>query len=88
MPKKQLRAQEVNDVINKTKKVNDYSEIKQIKQIGEMEGNLQNAINDLISESDDQSDLITQHASMIITQLAMAAASLRIKKQQSVLKIM
>ncbi len=75
-------------MINKTKKVNDYSEIKQIKQIGEMEGNLQNAINDLISESDDQSDLITKHASMIITQLAMAAASLRIKKQQSVLKIM
>ncbi len=74
-------------MINKTNKVNDYSEIEQIKQIDEMEGNLQNAINDLISESDQQSDLVIQHASMIITQLAMVAASLRVKKQQSILKI-
>jgi len=75
-------------VITKTKKVNDYSDLEQIKQIDEMEGNLQNAIDDLILESDEQSDLVSQHASMIITQLAMAAASLRIKKQQSVLKIL
>ncbi|MHA1156201.1 MAG: hypothetical protein ACTSQK_08845, partial [Candidatus Heimdallarchaeota archaeon] len=69
-------------MITKTKKVNDYSDLEQIKQIDEMEGNLQNAIDDLILESDEQSDLVSQHASMIITQLAMAAASLRIKKQQ------
>ncbi|MHA1462236.1 MAG: hypothetical protein ACTSQ0_04115 [Candidatus Heimdallarchaeota archaeon] len=75
-------------MITKTKKVNDYSDLEQIKQIDEMEGNLQNAIDDLILESDEQSDLVSQHASMIITQLAMAAASLRIKKQQSVLKIL
>jgi len=75
-------------VITKTKKVNNYSDMEQIKQIDEMEGNLQNAIDDLILESDEQSDLVSQHASMIITQLAMAAASLRIKKQQSVLKIL
>ena len=75
-------------MITKTKKVNDYSDMEQIKQIDEMEGNLQNAIDDLILESDEQSDLVSQHASMIITQLAMAAASLRIKKQQSVLKIL
>lgn len=78
----------MNDVINKAKKVNDFSEMEQIKQIDEMEGNLQNAIDDLILESEEQSDLVTQHASMIITQLAMAAASLRIKKQQSIIKIM
>lgn len=73
-------------MIEKAKKVNDYSELKQIKQFDELEGNLQNAIDDLILESDKQSDLVTQHTSMIITQLAMTAASLRIKKQQSVLK--
>ncbi len=52
-----------------------------------MELNLQYAIDDLIDEAEDQSKLVTQHVSMIITQLAMVAASLRVKKQQKIKKI-
>ncbi|NHJ33580.1 MAG: hypothetical protein FK732_12035 [Asgard group archaeon] len=58
-----------------------------VKSLTEMELNLQYAIDDLIDESEDQTKLISQQVSMIITQLAMAAASVRVKKQQKVKKI-
>ena len=72
------------------RKVNCPTEEQQIEQYDELEDNLQNAIDDLIFESNNEetSDLVSQHTSMIITHLAMAAASLRIKKQQSIQKIM
>ena len=71
------------------RKINCPTDMNQIKQYDELEDNLQHAIDDLIFESneDDTSDLVSQHTSMIITHLAMAAASLRIKKQQSIQKI-
>lgn len=56
--------------------------ILQIKQIDELEDNLQHSIDDLIMESEDGSSLIIEHVNYIITHLAMAAADLRIKKQQ------
>ena len=58
-----------------------------VKSLTEMELNLQYAIDDLIDESEDQSKLVSQHVSMIITQLAMVAADLRVKKQQKIKKI-
>ena len=73
--------------MKRRQKINNYCDLKQIKEMDELEDNLQNAIDDLIFESDDKSDLVSQHTSMIITHLAMAAATLRIKKQQSVEKI-
>ncbi|MFW9923488.1 MAG: hypothetical protein ACFFDW_09425 [Candidatus Thorarchaeota archaeon] len=54
----------------------------QIAQIDELEDNLQHAIDELIVESEDGSSLIVEQVSYIITHLAMAAADLRIKKQQ------
>ena len=63
------------------------SNLEAVKSLTEMELNLQYAIDDLIDESEDQSKLFTQHVSMIITQLAMVAASLRVKKQQKVKNI-
>ena len=58
-----------------------------VKAMKEMENNLKIAINDLIDESESKSKLITQHISMIITNLAMAAASLRVQKQQYIAKV-
>jgi len=63
------------------------SNLEAVKSLTEMELNLQYAIDDLIDEAEDQSKLVTQHVSMIITQLAMVAASLRVKKQQKIKKI-
>ena len=60
---------------------------KAVKNLTEMELNLQYAIDDLIDESEDQSKLVSQHVSMIITQLAMVAASVREQKQQKVKRI-
>ena len=60
----------------------DQKAINQIKELNELESNLKLAIDDLILESDVESTLVSQHVSMIVTQLAMAAANLRIKKQQ------
>ena len=54
--------------------------LKQIHDMSEMEGNLQRAINDLIDESENTPGIDVQHVSMIISHLAMAAASLREKK--------
>ncbi|NHJ85953.1 MAG: hypothetical protein FK734_10860 [Asgard group archaeon] len=59
---------------------------EELKTINEFEHNLQKAINELIDESDLEPDQFSQHVSMIITHLAMAAASLRIKKQQYLVK--
>jgi hypothetical protein len=70
------------------KNIVNASNQEAVKNLTEMELNLQYAIDDLIDESEeDQSKLVSQHVSMIITQLAMAAASLRVKKQQQVKKI-
>ena len=63
------------------------SNLEAVKSLTEMELNLQYAIDDLIDESEDQSKLVSQHVSMIITQLAMGAADLRVKKQQKIKKI-
>lgn len=71
----------------KVKKTVNASNLEAVKSLTEMELNLQYAIDDLIDESEDQSKLVTQHVSMIITQLAMVAASLRVKKQQKVKSI-
>ena len=71
----------------KMKKTVNASNLEAVKNLTEMELNLQYAIDDLIDESEDQSKLVTQHVSMIITQLAMVAASLRVKKQQKVKSI-
>ena len=60
----------------------DQKTINQIKELNELESNLKHAIDDLILESDVESTLVSQHVSMIVTQLAMAAANLRIQKQQ------
>jgi hypothetical protein len=57
---------------------------EELQALHEMENNLKLAINDLIDESESQSNLVTQHISMIITNLAMAAANLRIHKQQQI----
>ncbi|NHJ46470.1 MAG: hypothetical protein FK733_01660 [Asgard group archaeon] len=59
---------------------------EEVKAIHEMENNLKLAINSLIDESESQSILVTKHISMIITNLAMAAASLRVQKQQQIAK--
>jgi hypothetical protein len=59
---------------------------EEVKAIHEMENNLKLAINSLIDESESQSMLVTKHISMIITNLAMAAATLRIQKQQQIAK--
>ncbi|NHJ04845.1 MAG: hypothetical protein EAX90_08475 [Candidatus Heimdallarchaeota archaeon] len=67
--------------------VKDNKIVNQIQEITQMELNLQNAIDDLILESELESALVSQHVSMIVTQLAMAAASLRIKKQQKVKQV-
>jgi len=70
------------------KKTVNASNLEAVKSLTEkMELNLQYAIDDLIDEAEDQSKLVTQHVSMIITQLAMVAASLRVKKQQKIKKI-
>ena len=58
-----------------------------VKEMNEMESNLQLAINDLIDKAEDQSKIVTQHVSMIVTHLAMVAASLRVKKQQQIMKV-
>jgi len=71
----------------KVKKTVNASNLEAVKSLTEMELNLQYAIDDLIDETEDQSKLVTQHVSMIITQLAMVAASLRVKKQQKVKSI-
>ncbi|MGC9779905.1 MAG: hypothetical protein HZR80_11730 [Candidatus Heimdallarchaeota archaeon] len=69
-----------------TKQVNATIQ-ENVKEIDEMESNLQHVINDLIDEAEYQSKLVSQHVSMIITHLAMVAASLRVKKQQQIMKI-
>ena len=71
----------------KMKNTVNASNLEAVKSLTEMELNLQYAIDDLIDESVDQSKLVSQHVSMIITQLAMVAASLRVKKQQKINKI-
>ena len=60
---------------------NKPNRLQQINELSEMEGNLQLAINDLIDESDHSPGIDVQHVSMIISHLAMAAATLREKKQ-------
>ncbi len=60
---------------------NRPSRIQQIHEMSEMEVNLERAINDLIDESENTPSIDVQHVSMIISHLAMAAASLREKKQ-------
>ena len=60
---------------------NRPSRIQQINEMSEMEENLERAINDLIDESENTPSIDVQHVSMIISHLAMAAASLREKKQ-------
>ncbi|HUU77887.1 MAG TPA: hypothetical protein VMX55_06040 [candidate division Zixibacteria bacterium] len=67
--------------------IKDNKIVSQIQEITQMESNLQNAIDDLILESELESALVSQHVSMIVTQLAMAAANLRIKKQQKVRQV-
>jgi len=69
------------------KNVVNASNQEAVKNLTEMELNLQYAIDDLIDESEDQSKLVSQHVSIIITQLAMVAASVRVKKQQQIKKI-
>ncbi|MBK5113799.1 MAG: hypothetical protein KGD59_07800 [Candidatus Heimdallarchaeota archaeon] len=69
------------------KNVVSASNQEAVKNLTEMELNLQYAIDDLIDESEDQSKLVSQHVSMIITQLAKVAADLRVKKQQEIKKI-
>ncbi len=69
------------------KNIVNASSQEAVRNLTEMELNLQYAIDDLIDESEDQSTLVSQHVSMIITQLAMVAASIRVKKQQQVKKI-
>ena len=59
----------------------------QIHEMTQMESNLQNAIDELILENDLESNLISQHVSLIVTQIAMAAASLRIEKQRKVKQV-
>ncbi|NHJ84749.1 MAG: hypothetical protein FK734_04760 [Asgard group archaeon] len=60
---------------------------EELNAITELEENLQQAIDDLIAESDYHTQQVNEHVSLIVTQLAVAAASLRIKKQQEVLKV-
>jgi light-regulated signal transduction histidine kinase (bacteriophytochrome) len=69
------------------KNVVSASNQEAVKNLTEMELNLQYAIDDLIDESEDQTKLVSQHVSMIITQLAKVAADLRVKKQQEIKKI-
>ncbi|MBN1331013.1 MAG: hypothetical protein JXA54_16190 [Candidatus Heimdallarchaeota archaeon] len=63
------------------------SKVDEMNAITELEENLQHAIDDLIEESSNNSQQINAHVSMIITHLAIAAASLRMKKQQEILKV-
>ncbi|NHK32938.1 MAG: hypothetical protein FK730_16445 [Asgard group archaeon] len=65
----------------------DSEETEDVEAMNEMENNLKLAINELIDESESKSKLVTQHISMIITNLAMAAASLRVQKQQHIAKV-
>jgi hypothetical protein len=65
----------------------DSEETEDVEAMKEMENNLKLAINELIDESESKSKLVTQHISMIITNLAMAAASLRVQKQQHIAKV-
>ena len=67
-------------------KVKDVKQENEINQMSELEINLQHAIDDLISESEVESEKVSQHVSMIVAHLARAAATLRIKKQQEMLK--
>ncbi|NHJ38765.1 MAG: hypothetical protein FK731_01945 [Asgard group archaeon] len=60
---------------------------EEVNAMSEMEKNLKIAINELIDESESKSKLVTQHISMIITNLAMAAASLRVQKQQQIAEV-
>jgi len=56
-----------------------------LKNLKEMEHNLQKAIDDLITESEFEPKIVLEHVSMIITNLAMVAASIRMKTQQQTL---
>ncbi|HUT80373.1 MAG TPA: hypothetical protein VMZ29_04145 [Candidatus Bathyarchaeia archaeon] len=63
------------------------SKTNELNVITKLEENLQHAIDDLIDESEYQTQQINEHVSLIITHLAIAAASLRMKKQQEILKV-
>ena len=67
-------------------KVKDIKQENEINQMSELEINLQHAIDELISESEEGSERVSQHVTMIVAHLARAAASLRMKKQQEMLK--
>ena len=67
---------------------NRQSRVQQIHDMSEMEINLQRAINDLIDESENSQGIDVQHISMIISHLAMAAASLREKKQKETTRML
>ena len=75
MKMKEYRSSESDQVANEEMRIDDF------------EINLKNAINDLIDIAEFTSKIDSEHISMIITHLAVAAAFIRIKKQNNILEI-
>lgn len=65
--------------MNKRKVSQETKEL--VREMDELEENIQLAIDELIYESDNSESFVKQHVNLIVTHLAKAAADLRIKKQ-------